>query len=190
MWLSLVERCVRDAETARSNRAIPTIQSLRVCFTANPFFMPNARRKKKGILPYEEFPLRHRNPPQADASDRVGNDRLRGQQIRVDSQPDARGAGVNHPMFPALRQKQRIPLFQPHFLAIHVVQAGFALKHHDPFIQILIIPFAFGSDLPVGDDAFHADAARTRRKGLEKFRLFKRGIRVLIYKKGCYVFRP
>ena len=27
MWLSLVERCVRDAETARSNRAIPTKKS-------------------------------------------------------------------------------------------------------------------------------------------------------------------
>ena len=32
-----------------------------------------------------------------DASDRVGNDRLRGQQIRVDSQPDARGAGGKPP---------------------------------------------------------------------------------------------
>lgn len=47
MWLSLVERCVRDAETARSNRAIPTTEDSRVCFTANPFFVPYARRKKK-----------------------------------------------------------------------------------------------------------------------------------------------
>ena len=54
MWLSLVERCVRDAETARSNRAIPTTWVLRVCFTANPFFMPNARRKKKESFPYKE----------------------------------------------------------------------------------------------------------------------------------------
>ena len=27
MWLSLVERCIWDAEVARSNRVIPTIQS-------------------------------------------------------------------------------------------------------------------------------------------------------------------
>lgn len=38
MWLSLVERCVRDAETARSNRAIPTRFFKAVC-SARSFFL-------------------------------------------------------------------------------------------------------------------------------------------------------
>ena len=90
MWLSLVERCVRDAETARSNRAIPTTWVLRVCFTANPFFMPNARRKKESFRMKNSLfgaGKTHRTPASSDC---VGNHRLRGQQIRMYGQPDAR----------------------------------------------------------------------------------------------------
>ena len=83
MWLSLVERCVRDAETARSNRAIPTTWVLRVCFTANLFHAQCTAQKKESFRMKNSLfgaGKTHRTPASSDC---VGNHRLRGQQIRM-----------------------------------------------------------------------------------------------------------
>ena len=184
MWLSLVERCVRDAETARSNRAIPTTWVLRVCFTANPFFMPNARRKK-GILPYEEFPsARGKTTARLRPQIVVGNHRLRGQQIRSVWPARCTGNWCKPPGASCASAETANPLSSAP-LPRHPCSAG-GLRPQAPQPtrpDPACVPFPFGSDLPVGYDALHADAPRTRRKRIEKFRLFKRGVRVFIYKK-------
>ena len=39
MWLSLVERCVRDAEVAGSNPVISTIDRVHIIFDMNSIFL-------------------------------------------------------------------------------------------------------------------------------------------------------
>ena len=149
--------------------------------------MPGA---KKGILPYEEFPLRRggkptaryvlrlrRQPPTAGSADpHVWPARCTGSWCKP---PDASCASA----------ETANPLSSDPLPRRPCSAGGFALKHHNPLVQILIVPFPFGSDLPVGYDAAPRGCSPHPSQAYRKVpALQERGTRLYL-QKGYYVFR-
>ncbi len=73
----------------------------------------------------------------------------------MDGDPDAGriGAGGRYPMTTVSGQKQVISGLEVSVASVAVGQCGVTLKQYDPFVSILVIPFAFGGGVSPGDDA-------------------------------------
>lgn len=77
-------------------------------------------------------------------------------------------AGGCYPMTVVSGQQQVISGLELSVTSIATGQGGVTLKQYDPFVSILVIPFAFGGGVSPGDDALDRDVWAVL-KGLEVF---------------------
>lgn len=76
-------------------------------------------------------------------------------------------------------QKQIISGLELGVTSIAIGQGGVTLKQYDPFVSILVIPFAFGGGVSPGEDTLDRDIW-TVLKGLEVF-VIRMGLRQIKY---------
>jgi hypothetical protein len=66
--------------------------------------------------------------------------------------------------------QENMPAFaQDKFRAVLIADHGFALTNGNPFIPILVIPFAFRRRMPEGKNALHEETVFSRQDGLKIF---------------------